>query len=310
MHPTPLVSIVIPMHGRSKYIEAAVESATNQTHPNIEIILVDDNGDGSEEQKNTYGKVSHLLNSHVRYLKNEHNSGVSYSRNKGVSNAHGEYITFLDDDDIYYPEKIKTQLEMMQSHRWDLSICSFDRFDDDGLSSPPSAIQPELTTARDLLTKKSSPHAPTIMIKKEIFELSGGFPVELAYREDVTLVVRALTHGASIGTIPTPLFNYRVHTGFRLSKKRFHCKELHDIYRIVNHERSTLLETLSSSDRQSIQLRHDYKHLNTLYKNGCLIPWQLFRNVATLSLKNQRPTPLAKSAFKFIVSRLRRHSSV
>lgn len=301
-----VVSVIIPMYGRSIFIEDALRSVLEQTHPHTEIILIDDNGEHSSEQNRTYSKIEPYLGEKVKYIKNQKNSGVSASRNNGVEQSSGQYVTFLDDDDIYYPEKIETQLEFMLKNELDISICSFDRFDSEGKTNPSSAIQPPLDCARDLLTRKSSPHAPTLMLKRELYRSIGGFPTNLAYREDIMLVTHALVKGAKLGSIPTPLFNYRVHSGFRLSKKHFPCNELHEIYKTVNETEAPLLATLPLKDQKSIRLKRAYKHANTLYRHKHELPAPLVINVMTLALSQGKWKILAKTPVKYLHSRLRK----
>lgn len=297
-----LVSVIIPMYGRSMYIEDAVRSVLSQTYPHIEVILVDDNGDNSIEQKKTYESIKGFLSDQVHYLRNPINSGVSKSRNNGVDIAKGQYVTFLDDDDIYYPCKVAYQLQYMQKNKLDISICSFDRFDNDGKSQPSSAIQPPLSNARDLLTQKSSPHAPTLMLTTELYRSIGGFPANLAYREDSTLVMRALLKGAKLGSIQTPLFNYRVHSGFRLSKKRFPRHELDEIYHTVSQVESSLLMHLSIIERQEYILKKDFKYLNTLYRHHYKIPFSLLTKVIKAAVQRRKWKILFKSFLKYMLS--------
>lgn len=109
------ITIVIPTYHRSDRIERAVLSALAQTCPEKEVIVVDDNGSGSREADATEAALkSYIEAKTVVYLKNEKNSGGSYSRNQGLNAAHYEYITFLDDDDEIAPEKTRKQMELLE----------------------------------------------------------------------------------------------------------------------------------------------------------------------------------------------------
>lgn len=106
-----LVSIVIPTYSRNETLMNAVQSAINQTHNNIEIIVVDDNPSASKYRKSAEKIMLNFRNdSRVVYIKNKENLGGSGARNVGIRAAKGEYIAFLDDDDSYYPERIEKQL--------------------------------------------------------------------------------------------------------------------------------------------------------------------------------------------------------
>lgn len=99
----PLVNVIIPTYKRPDILTRAVDSVKNQTYPNIEIIVVDDAND-------VRVRTLYENDPDVTLLVNETNRGGCYSRNRGLSIAKGEYINFLDDDDILYPTKIEKQV--------------------------------------------------------------------------------------------------------------------------------------------------------------------------------------------------------
>ena len=97
-----MVSIVMPAYNAEKYIEQAIRSVINQTYKDWELIVIDD---GSID--NTASILFELaaLDSRIHALKNEKNCGASYTRNRAISLARGEWIAFLDSDDLWMPEK-------------------------------------------------------------------------------------------------------------------------------------------------------------------------------------------------------------
>lgn len=99
----PLVSVIIPTYKRPQLLKRAVDSVKRQTYDNIEIIVIDDAND--PEVFKLYGNCEL-----VTLLINETNKGGGYSRNRGITLSKGEFINFLDDDDILYPEKISKQI--------------------------------------------------------------------------------------------------------------------------------------------------------------------------------------------------------
>ncbi len=104
-----LVSIIIPTYRRLHELQLAVQSALNQTHSNIEVIVVSDGPDPEVRAA--------LENSHpkLRYLELEVNSGPAEARNRGVKESSGEWLTFLDDDDLMLPEKVEHQLRRVDA---------------------------------------------------------------------------------------------------------------------------------------------------------------------------------------------------
>lgn len=111
-----LVSIIIPTYKGSDKICNAVDSVLNQTYENIEIIVVDDNGKGTDEQKLTEEKMSKYSgNEKVKYLTHEVNINGSAARNTGIRASKGEFLGFLDDDDVFLPEKTEIEVKLFNS---------------------------------------------------------------------------------------------------------------------------------------------------------------------------------------------------
>ena len=108
-----LVSVVMATYKREETLKKALKSLVEQTYDKVEIILVDDNAN-----KEWNSKVEEIVNEiskmhSIVYIQNEKNKGSAEARNIGIRRATGSYITFLDDDDIYLPNKIKNQVEHM-----------------------------------------------------------------------------------------------------------------------------------------------------------------------------------------------------
>src|SRR5690554_1499431 len=109
---TPSVSVIIATYKREIELESALASLRTQTFDNFEIVLVDDNGNAewNEKVKTIADRfVENNPNIPFQYIVNFPNQGSAKTRNIGIDVANGKYITFLDDDDIYLPEKIKSQ---------------------------------------------------------------------------------------------------------------------------------------------------------------------------------------------------------
>lgn len=102
----PLVSIVIPVYNGSNYLAEAVESALNQTYENCEILVIND---GSNDDGATEG-IAKSYGNKIRYYEKE-NGGVASALNLGIREMKGEYFSWLSHDDIYYPDKVKKEVE-------------------------------------------------------------------------------------------------------------------------------------------------------------------------------------------------------
>lgn len=120
----PLVSIIIPIYNAEKYLDATVQSAFNQTWKNIEILLVDD---GSTDNSLTIAKKYECTSIKV-YVQNR--NGAASARNKGISKANGEFLQFLDADDLLAPDKISRQLSLIGERKDTLGICPVIHFND------------------------------------------------------------------------------------------------------------------------------------------------------------------------------------
>lgn len=118
------VSVIIPTYKReTKYLLRAIKSIKDQIYKNTEIVIVDDNPPDSEyRQKIMEFMKRYEDDSDVVYIMNPKNVGGSLARNNGINTATGDFITFLDDDDEYLPEKVEKQLKFMLEHNCDMSF--------------------------------------------------------------------------------------------------------------------------------------------------------------------------------------------
>lgn len=105
-----LVSVVIPTYGRTDFLEDAIASVENQTYSNVEIIVCDDNA----LKPDVRNRVIEIVNSHNRcnLILNSYNLGGALNRNEGIKAAKGQLISFLDDDDIYLPQRIEKVVKL------------------------------------------------------------------------------------------------------------------------------------------------------------------------------------------------------
>src|SRR5688500_924354 len=104
----PLVSVIIPVYNGARFLRAALESVFAQTYRPIEVIVVDD---GSADDS---GVIAQSF-PEVRYIRQE-NQGVAAARNNAIEAARGEFFAFLDQDDLWTPEKLRLQIEHLLDH--------------------------------------------------------------------------------------------------------------------------------------------------------------------------------------------------
>src|SRR5690554_926163 len=106
MTPNALVSIIIPTYRQKEYFKEALDSLVNQSYKNIEIIVIDDNGDFNEYSEYVTNIIQNKYDKRIKYFKNSANIGSAQSKNRGIELSMGDYITFLDDDDYYTLNKV------------------------------------------------------------------------------------------------------------------------------------------------------------------------------------------------------------
>jgi len=124
-----LISIITPAYNSEKYIKDCIESVINQTYTNWEMIIVNDcSNDQTLSIIHDYVKID----SRIKVITNIKNQGVANSRNTAVLNSKGRYISFLDADDIWYPKKLKTQINFMKRNDIAFSFASYELIDQNG----------------------------------------------------------------------------------------------------------------------------------------------------------------------------------
>ena len=112
-----LISIVIPVFNRAHTIRRAVESCIKQSYKNLEIIVVDD-----ASSDNISEVMSSINDERIKFLQHDRNKGEAASRNTGLRNSNGDYITFLDSDDEWMPNKIERQLEVFNEVKQEIGL--------------------------------------------------------------------------------------------------------------------------------------------------------------------------------------------
>jgi glycosyltransferase involved in cell wall biosynthesis len=198
------VSVIIPTYGRKTTLERALYSIINQSYENIEIVVIDDNDPLSEYREKTAEIIKKIDNkcSNLIYIQNERNMGSAKTRNIGISKASGDYITFLDDDDIYKPNKINKQLDFMIKNN--LDMC----FTDLILKNEAEKIVGHRTRDdlknfhTDELLKYHIMHhltgTDTFMYKAELLCEIGGFDL-VDIGDEFYLMLKTIESGAKIG---------------------------------------------------------------------------------------------------------------
>ena len=122
-----LVSIIMPSYNTASFIEETIQSVLNQTYTNWELIIVDDCS-----TDNTDEVLENIKDSRIRYFKNDKNSGAAVSRNKALCEARGQWIAYLDSDDLWMPEKLEKQIHFMETNGYAFSYTNYEEIDVNG----------------------------------------------------------------------------------------------------------------------------------------------------------------------------------
>jgi len=125
----PKVSIIMPAYNAEKYIGASIESVLEQSYKNWELIIVnDDSKDATPEIINQYAKKDKRL----VVTKNTTNQGIAKTKNKAIKLARGQFISFLDNDDCWYSNKLEKQIQVLEETSYPFVFSSYDKMDADG----------------------------------------------------------------------------------------------------------------------------------------------------------------------------------
>lgn len=204
----PLVSIVIPTYKRTwEYLYRSVSSVISQTYRNIEVIVIDDSPDTYEKRQEIIGKMSILAETdpRVKFLVNEKNLGGSLARNRGIDAAVGQYITFLDDDDEYLPEKITHQVAFMENTKCDLSFENMIMYNPKGEIVDVREYPDIKNFDNDYLLHYHLMHhmtgTPTFMFVTDCLKQIGGFE-DVKMGQEFHLMLKSIQSGLSIRYYP------------------------------------------------------------------------------------------------------------
>jgi len=206
----PLVSIVVPVYNGERYLAAALESIHAQEYRTFEIVIMDDGStDRSAEIVKAFAQVCAQVCAQtcdaVRYMY-QRNQGVASAWNAGVAAANGELIAFLAQDDLWTPTKLGTQVEYMVSHpHIQYTVAKARYFLEPGCSIP-SGLKEELLD-RDHVARI----VETMVARRSVFDMIGGFNTDLATSQDVEWFARAKDLDVPMAVIPKVLLHRRIH---------------------------------------------------------------------------------------------------
>ncbi len=231
----PRVSVVIPTYNCARFLGRTIDSALRQTYRDFEIIVVDDGStDGTQALVAGYGEALHYVY--------QPNQGASAARNAALSRASGEFVAYLDADDLWSPDKLSRQVEYLDAH----PSCGFVHTEVSVIDEQDKVLHtrfnqetnrpvPQGFCVRDVLLR-SHIQTLTVVERRTAFENAGTFDLRLPVAQDYLHWIGVVLHGYEVGYLPEPLGQYRWRAGSLMSSQRRLLADFVKIYEIVSKE--------------------------------------------------------------------------
>ncbi len=267
----PAVSVVLPVYNGERYLSQALEGIFSQSFRDFEVIAVDDGSTDASRQ------ILEARRDQIVIL-SQSNGGPAKARNLGVKNSSGNYLAFLDQDDVWYSRKLETQLEVFGVHpEVGLVFSNMDLVDGEGRLLEPrwlDRIDESKSFVGAFLSGHHGPSPSTVLVKRELVEEAGLFDEDLIGLDDVALWFR-LHRLAPFFYLDEPLVGRRVHAS-NLSWQRGRIEESWVIFlRRLRREHEGSLDKLRLIDHW---LSRHHTQLGQVY--SCSRGWgRAFRNL-------------------------------
>ena len=212
---TPLVSVITPTFNRADLLPAAIESVRNQTCSDLEMIVVDDGSTDGTPQA-----VAAFHDPRITYVGLGHTGKISLLRNAGLRKARGAFLAFLDSDDLWLPEKLQAQVNLLEAHpEAGFALCGFESFNATGtirrnLYRPEGQAGTSTSLASifsTLISGKMIIYTSTALIRRSSLDVTGPFNEELSSGDNEFFTRLAFHHTAAF--VHLPLVRIRKHDG-------------------------------------------------------------------------------------------------
>ena len=205
------VTVIIPTYKNRGGLTRSVDSVLAQDYEGlIEVIVVDDNNPNSDDRKNTQTLMQKYSdNPKVVYICHEKNKNGAAARNTGIKASKGDYIAFLDDDDLFLNGKLTKQVYYLDAHlEFDAVYCLARR----GKYGCSQKVL-EGNCTRDILMLESNFYTPSLMFRRDALEKNNGFDESFRRHQDYELLLRFFDEGYKIGCVPEVLIEIGLNMG-------------------------------------------------------------------------------------------------
>lgn len=205
------VSVIIPTYKNRGGLTDSINSVLLQNCPNlVEVIVIDDNDPDSEFRRSTETIMKQYASAPiVKYICHEKNKNGAAARNTGIKASKGNYIAFLDDDDLFLPNKLSKQVEYLENHKEKDAVYCFARRG----KKVVSTIAYEGNGIRDILLLQSNYFTPSLMFRREALEAIEGFDESFYRHQDYDLMLRFFDSGFTIGCVTEVLVEIGLNQG-------------------------------------------------------------------------------------------------
>jgi glycosyltransferase involved in cell wall biosynthesis len=192
------VDVIIPTYKRPVFLKRAIDSVLSQSHQGSFALVVDDNSDGDPFRMETEAVMrEYAENEKVVYLKHEVNKNGAAARNTGIRYSNADFIAFLDDDDFYLPNKVRTQLDVLRNfdYSWGGICCNHvRRYNEFAYKAIRVEPKPEGNYCYDFLSGQTSMPSSTLLFRSEVFDKVGYFDESFQRHQDWEFLVRYFRH--------------------------------------------------------------------------------------------------------------------
>lgn len=222
------VSIICPVYNVEKYLEDTIKSVLSQTYPHWELLLIID-ANSSDASRSLAHKWS-SQDPRILVLESNSQKGVATNRNQGILKSTGDYIAFLDSDDLWLPQKLEKQVLFMNSQRIDFSYHSYQQINPDGQILPLIRHAPKQINYTSLL-KTNAIGCLSVMVRSSLIK-HHSFRPNLPH-EDFLLWLELLKETPQAQGLNEVLAYYRVLPQSRSSNKKHAARDRWTIYRKI-----------------------------------------------------------------------------
>lgn len=278
MQTEAIVSVVIPTYNRANELLRAVNSALKQTHPIAEILICDD---GSTD--NSKYLIKELNNPSIKWIDCGKNGGPAIPRNIGIKTSIGNWIAFLDSDDVWHPNKINTQLQHIAKLKVKASCTNANRILDNRNAGLYSDFTNSTISLTDLFYVNSVICSSAFIEKKLLMETSF-FPTDYRFNsiEDFALWLRIATK-TQFAFVNEPLVDY--YDNFNTSIRSEYKNEAWDDFEVIFFDFASWVRTnnIVLSDVEKTELKLLFKRIKRKGQPG---KWEEFKRRLNDKLKN------------------------